>query len=336
MFHARPQPSHPPLEAGVSPSLSRRDRMLRPRGSSPAADEKGRRRARDRERQNLDAQRKEVRLAILADLSRAFRSELDAQAVSRAIAHAVQAGVFVVLAGTNGRPPTCACAHGDADAENRVRANLEQSRAEVQATLEAMPPSWEAPVLVHPDGSDWAPPIALSVVQRAGLRELVAAPLRLEGRAAGVLGLWDGPGEGLGPEDFAWIAELSDLTAMAFERARMVERQRRAAEKLRLLADSGSVLAQSLEVESTLSTLARLAVQWFAEICVVNAVDEETVLGDVVAATDPGIEAAAMRVLDGYGKFGLVRFGTKQPEIWRSPAWLAPTSRGSARCSSPR
>jgi signal transduction histidine kinase len=113
----------------------------------------------------------------------------------------------------------------------------------------------------------------------------------------------------------------------AFE-AGTVERQRRATEKLRLLADSGSVLAQSLDVEATLSALARLAVQWFAEICVVNAIDGETVLGDVVAGADPLVEAAAVRVIGGYEKFGLVRFGTKRPEVWRSPAWLAPTLEG--------
>ncbi len=67
---------------------------------------------------------------------------------------------------------------------------------------------------------------------------------------------------------------------------------RRLAERLRLLADAGMLLSATPDVESTLGSLTRLTVQWFAHASVVQLFDGRAVTASAVAACDPALEAA--------------------------------------------
>ena len=68
--------------------------------------------------------------------------------------------------------------------------------------------------------------------------------------------------------------------------------QRRANERLRLLADTGALLATTLDLDAALESLARLTVQWFANACVVQLFSGNHVSGGAFAASDPDLEAA--------------------------------------------
>lgn len=141
-----------------------------------------------------------------------------------------------------------------------------------------------------------------------------------EGRV-GVITLWSRHGS-YDSRDRQLLHHIAARAALAVEHARLVEDQHRANERLRLLADAGTRLDQSLEIEATLETLARLAIEWFADECLVRVMDEGHVVGDVVAASDPGIEKAMRRVLDRY------KYADRYPgaeggiSVWRPPPWL--------------
>jgi signal transduction histidine kinase len=71
--------------------------------------------------------------------------------------------------------------------------------------------------------------------------------------------------------------------------------QRRATERLRLLADTGALLATTLDLDAALASLARLTVQWFADACLVQLFSGTHVSATAVAASDPALEAALHR-----------------------------------------
>jgi PAS domain S-box-containing protein len=73
--------------------------------------------------------------------------------------------------------------------------------------------------------------------------------------------------------------------------ARDVTERRRAERRLELLAEAGRVLSSSLDVEATLSQVARLVVPMLADYCYVDVVDERGAIRDVaVAHVDPARE----------------------------------------------
>jgi signal transduction histidine kinase len=73
----------------------------------------------------------------------------------------------------------------------------------------------------------------------------------------------------------------------------------KAVERLRLLADTGTLLATSLDLEAALESLGRLTVQWFAHACVVQLFTGTRVTAASVAACNPALEAATSRAVWG-------------------------------------
>ena len=72
---------------------------------------------------------------------------------------------------------------------------------------------------------------------------------------------------------------------------RDISERRRYEERLRFLADAGAVLAGSLDLETTLTRVAQLALASLADICVIHLLDEGGTLSQVVATSpDPEID----------------------------------------------
>lgn len=74
---------------------------------------------------------------------------------------------------------------------------------------------------------------------------------------------------------------------------RDVTEQKRAEDEQRFLAELGAILAASLDFEETLSSVARLSVRQFADLCIVDLVDEAGAIRRLrTVARDPALEWA--------------------------------------------
>ncbi|WP_224240612.1 sensor histidine kinase [Hyalangium gracile] len=128
-------------------------------------------------------------------------------------------------------------------------------------------------------------------------------PLLAEGRVMGVIGFGFGePRRFSGPERSSMLG-LARQCGLAMERALLYEREHAArlqaeaaGQRLRLLADASALLAHSLEWEETVEGVARLAVGAFADLCIVDALEERQVRRLAVLHVDPGCEEVARRL----------------------------------------
>jgi hypothetical protein len=96
-------------------------------------------------------------------------------------------------------------------------------------------------------------------------------------------------GEKVGAITFAWsqtrrhyserdlplMDDLATRAALAVDNARLYARERATGDQLAFLAEMSSVLASSLEYETTLANVAQLIVPQFADWCAVDIVKED-------------------------------------------------------------
>src|SRR5262249_11674456 len=140
-------------------------------------------------------------------------------------------------------------------------------------------------LLVGPESVDRLQPLFATIARELGLGSIAVVPLLVYGRGIGIMSMFRGSDDPkLEVSDVNLLSEIADRAAMSFERARLFEEQHRATERLRLLADAGTLLATSLEVEPAMTNLARLTVQWFAHACAVQLFEHRAVRAAAVAA----------------------------------------------------
>ncbi len=84
------------------------------------------------------------------------------------------------------------------------------------------------------------------------------------------------------------IQRLPGILLSALERRRLQEAHLKAEDAQRFLVEASAVLASSLEYESTLRRLVRLAVPNLADLCAIQVVDEKSTGGVMMASLDPG------------------------------------------------
>ena len=83
------------------------------------------------------------------------------------------------------------------------------------------------------------------------------------------------------------VARVAEKPALYAGFLRDATKQRRAAEGRDLLAAAGAVFDSSLDPKQTMRTIARMAIPQLAELCVIDLIREDGLLGDsVVAAVD--------------------------------------------------
>jgi len=154
----------------------------------------------------------------------------------------------------------------------------------LEATISAGWPPGEDRVPL--DGSS---PIAQTFRERdsrlAG--SLAAAPVRGEGSLIGVLAAGGGA-QALSADDVLFLRSIANLIAAVTGRDRAEEARQRSEEALGFLAEAGNMLAESLDYDVTLSTLADLVVPRLADWCIVDLAEEDGTMRRVaVRAADP-------------------------------------------------
>lgn len=129
----------------------------------------------------------------------------------------------------------------------------------------------EDPLLVH----------RLDGYRREGIRSLLVIPMRLEGKVSGTITFYYRTPHASSDSDVRIATALANLAAAALTTAGFYELQSRmrveaeaAERRSRFLGESTTVLASSLDYETTLATVARLAVPHFADWCAVDMRDE--------------------------------------------------------------
>ena len=116
----------------------------------------------------------------------------------------------------------------------------------------------------------------------------VLAPMRShEGRPVGVLMVAFAHGLDPADVDTAFVQAVADLFAAALHRARLYERQGAALQREQFLAEAGALLARSLDTDTTMQRIARLAVPQVADICVVYRATGDGLSAVAAAHCDP-------------------------------------------------
>jgi PAS domain S-box-containing protein len=122
-----------------------------------------------------------------------------------------------------------------------------------------------------------------------------AVPLIAAGKTLGVFGLTFDEPRRFGEQEVLFMLALAQQSAQALHRAGLYEAEERAraeaeaaSQRVQFLSRASETLATSLDYETTLSNVARLAVPDLADWCVVDLVDEEGGLERKAAAhVDP-------------------------------------------------
>lgn len=279
-------------------------------------------------RLHRDAEAQRARLRIIADTSRALAAELDVDGVARSISRVMQCGVLVALTAADGSFVVRSCTSIDEHVERQLQPLIGTALGLQPGTISDEVLRRGKPQVLGVTGVERLRPPFSTLAGELGLGSLIVAPLIVQGRAIGIMSAFRGVEfEALGREDLNLVSEIADRAAVAFERARLFEGQLRATERLRLLADAGTLLAQSLEVDPTLTTLARLAVQWLSHVCTVDLLEEGLVTSVAVAAADPPLEAATRRAVDQYQGTRCAPPALRGPVESGSPALIQDVSR---------
>lgn len=143
---------------------------------------------------------------------------------------------------------------------------------------------------------------------REKVKSLVGAPLRIGDRLIGVIHAGSATPRSFTEADLGLLRLVAERAALAVERARLHEAERAAraaaetaARRTSFLAEASQLLAASLEYETTLASLARLAVPRLADLCAVDVVDEDGAVRRLAAAhVDPAKEQLARELRERY------------------------------------
>jgi signal transduction histidine kinase/putative methionine-R-sulfoxide reductase with GAF domain len=108
------------------------------------------------------------------------------------------------------------------------------------------------------------------VLRERGINSLVAIPLVVEDRVIGVVHAGSVAFAQFADEDVRLLELIADRIAMAINQATLYEAERAAQERLHFLGEASTLLASSLDVDATLSRVARLAIPHFADWCAVD------------------------------------------------------------------
>lgn len=160
-----------------------------------------------------------------------------------------------------------------------------------------------------------------SVYEREGIRSAMIVPWVVDATTNGaIIYYWRKPRQ-FSADDVDYALALSNLSAAALNRLELNEQSRREKQRLAFLAEASTMLASSLDYESTLESVARLAVSYMAEWCTVHVAENGKLSRLVVAHADPNMAGFAeeyerrypeqIAPNQGVGKV----FSTGEPEI---------------------
>lgn len=269
-------------------------------------------------RAEAEAARK--RLELLAGASSALANSLDVEDTLRTIATAIVPEVAdwcrIDLLDDAGKLQRRIAYHQDEALAERALA-LARAVSAAPKTVGSM--SW---CVQHgrshygrfdePPSSDDA--VLADYTRTFGMREHYLLPLLARGRTLGAMGVVQAEsGRPLTPQDRALIEELARRAALALDNASAYAAAESARKRLALLASASSALANSLDVEDTLRTIAAAVVPAVADWCRIDLLDERGVQQRRISHhSDP---ARAQQALD------MARELQVAPEVEGSMAW---------------
>ncbi len=141
----------------------------------------------------------------------------------------------------------------------------------------------------------------------------VGIPVSAGGSVLGGLSFTFARPQEFDPSARTFLLTLGEQAAQALERARLLEAERHLRARTEILAEAGGVLAESLDIESTLAALARLVVPRVADWCFVELLGAEgRIEHAVIHHGDPGRVAWARDLLARYPIDPDAAYGTPQ------------------------
>lgn len=111
-------------------------------------------------------------------------------------------------------------------------------------------------------------------LSRAGMRSLVTAPLIVDGRVAGLLGVASKRARHFGPSAAKRLQEGADLIALPVERSRLAEVELNRRASLSFLAEASDLLAGTLDERMTGALAAQLITSRLGRWCSIHTVNE--------------------------------------------------------------
>lgn len=141
-------------------------------------------------------------------------------------------------------------------------------------------------------------------LRKRGIASLVAIPLRAEGRVIGVAHAGSMEERFFDESDLRLFALMADRLALALSQLELFEAERasrrdaeRAHRRLSFLAEASTILASSLDYQTTLRAIARLVVPHLADWCAVHVAGADGAL-ERVALAHAEIEVEELAALD--------------------------------------
>ncbi|GAA1450244.1 hypothetical protein GCM10009602_46030 [Nocardiopsis tropica] len=111
-------------------------------------------------------------------------------------------------------------------------------------------------------------------LSRAGMRSLVTAPLIVDGRVAGLLGVASRRARHFGPSAARKLQEGADLIALPVERSRLAEVELNRRASLSFLAEASDLLAGTLDERMTGALAAQLITSRLGRWCSIHTINE--------------------------------------------------------------
>lgn len=128
-----------------------------------------------------------------------------------------------------------------------------------------------------------------SVYEAEGIRALLVVPLAVQDSLPGTITFYWRQPRSFSAQDKDYAAALANLCAAALNRAELQTANQREKQRLAFLAEASSILASSLDYETTLNRVAHLAVPHIADWCTVHIVENGHPTRLVVAHADPAM-----------------------------------------------
>ena len=126
-----------------------------------------------------------------------------------------------------------------------------------------------------------------------GIEALAFFPLTSQRRVLGKFMVYYAQPHAFTPDEVQLAQAIAHHVSFAITRKRADAELRHAEEEQRFLAEAGRLLSSSLDVDATLAAVARLAVPFLADFCLVDVVEEPRTLRRVAAVhADPEAEGA--------------------------------------------
>ncbi len=125
------------------------------------------------------------------------------------------------------------------------------------------------------------------VLQERGLRSVVAVPILSQSKVLGVLHAGSRELDHFTDSDAQLVGFLAERLAIAFDRVRLFEEQRRLARVSVFLAETAKIMAGASDLGETLDALARAALPAMGDICLIDVIEEESLTRVVARHRDP-------------------------------------------------